>query len=277
MTLPPLARSFFREPLVRFLLIGLVLFGVVSAGRSLHRPVVRIDEAELHQIVAYWEAQAQRPPTREELNAMLRERIDEELLAREAVRLGMDRDDLIIRRRLAQKMAFASEDLAPVPEPTEADLRAWYAAHPQDYLKPAAATFRHVFFSDDSPGAEGAARAALRSGQPQGAGQPFALPLSYVGVDLRDIARDYGPEFSGEVEAAATGQWTGPVRSAYGWHLLRVESRKPGAQAPFEEVRTDVAEAWKADRRKAGNAEFIRDLRRRYRVEVAGMSDPPAT
>ena len=277
MTLPPLARSILREPLVRFLLIGVVLFGVVSAARSLQRPVVRIDEAELRQIVAYWEAQAQRPPTREELNAMLRERIDEELLALEAVRLGMDRDDLIIRRRLAQKMAFASEDLAPVPEPTEADLRAWYAAHPQDYLKPAAATFRHVFFSDDSPGAEAVARAALGSEDPQASGQPFALPLSYVGVDLRDIARDYGPDFPARVEAAATGRWTGPFRSAYGWHLLRVEARKAESQAPFEEVRAEVAEAWKADRRKAGNAEFIRDLRRRYRVEVAGMSDPPAT
>ena len=244
MTLPPLARAILGEPLVRFLLIGVVLFGVVSAARSLQRPVVRIDEAELRQIVAYWEAQAQRPPTRDELNAMLRERIDEELLAREAVRLGLDRDDLIIRRRLAQKMAFASEDLAPVPEPTEADLRAWYAAHPQDYLKPAAATFRHVFFSDDSPGAEAAARAALQSTDPRASGQPFALPLSYVGVELRDIARDYGPDYRAQVEAAATGQWTGPVRSAYGWHLLWVESRKPGAQAPFEEVRTDVAEAW---------------------------------
>ncbi|MFM8374662.1 MAG: peptidyl-prolyl cis-trans isomerase, partial [Phenylobacterium sp.] len=105
----------------------------------------------------------------------------------------------------------------------------------------------------------------------------FALPLSYVGVDLRDIARDYGPDFPARVEAAAPGRWTGPVRSASGWHLLRVESRKPGSQAPFEEVRTDVAEAWKADRRRAGNAGFIRDLRRRYRVEVAGMSEPPPT
>jgi len=277
MTLPPLARTLFREPLVRFLLIGFVLFGVVSAGRSLHRPVVRIDEAELHQIVAYWEAQAQRPPTREELNAMLRERIDEELLAREAVRLGMDRDDLIIRRRLAQKMAFASEDLAPVPEPTEADLRAWYAAHPQDYLKPAAATFRHVFFSDDSPGAEGAARAALRSGQPQGAGQPFALPLSYVGVDLRDIARDYGPEFS----SAGRGGGDGPVDRAcpVGLRLASPLGRvqEAGGAGALRGGPNGCR------RSREGGPPQGRERRVHPRpspplpLEVAGMSDPPAT
>ena len=92
MTLPPVARAILREPLTQFLLIGLVLFAVASVARDLRRPVVRIDEAELHQLVAYWEAQAQRPPTADELQAMLRERIDEELLAREAVRLGLDRE-----------------------------------------------------------------------------------------------------------------------------------------------------------------------------------------
>ena len=277
MTLPPIVRGVLREPLTQFLLIGLVLFGVVSVARDLQRPVVRIDEGELHQIVTYWEAQAQRPPTPEELRAMLRERIDEELLAREAVRLGLDRDDLIIRRRLAQKMAFASEDLEPVPEPKEADLRAWYAAHPSDYATPATASFRHVFFSADAKGAEARARAALLLPRPAETGQPFVLPLSYVGVALRDIERDYGPAFSRQVETAPEGQWIGPVKSAYGWHILRVERRTPAAAAAYESVRSDIAEAWKADRRNQANQAFIRKLRARYRVEVAGMADPPAT
>lgn len=277
MTLPPVVRGVLREPLTQFLLIGLVLFGVVSLARDLQRPVVRIDEGELHQIVTYWEAQAQRPPTPEELRAMLRERIDEELLAREAVRLGLDRDDLIIRRRLAQKMAFASEDLEPVPEPKEADLRAWYAAHPNDYATPATASFRHVFFSADAQGAEARARAAVRLPRPAETGQPFVLPLSYVGVQVRDIERDYGPAFSRQVETAPVGQWIGPVKSAYGWHILRVERRTPAAAAAFGSVRSEIAEAWKADRRNQANQAFIRKLRARYRVEVAGMADPPAT
>lgn len=277
MTLPPVVKGVLREPLTQFLLIGLVLFGVVSVARDLQRPVVRIDEGELHQIVTYWEAQAQRPPTPEELRAMLRERIDEELLAREAVRLGLDRDDLIIRRRLAQKMAFASEDLEPAPEPKEADLRAWYAAHPNDYATPATASFLHVFFSADAKGAEARARAALLLPRPADTGQPFVLPLSYVGVHVRDIERDYGPAFSRQVETAPVGQWIGPVKSAYGWHILRVERRTPAAAADFESVRSDIAEAWKADRRNQANQAFIRKLRARYRVEVAGMADPPAT
>lgn len=277
MTLPPIVRAILREPLVHFLLIGLVLFGLVAGARRLQRPVVRIDEAELRQIVTYWEAQAQRPPTREELNAMLRERIDEELLAREAVRLGLDRDDLIIRRRLAQKMAFASEDLTPVPEPTDAELAAWYEAHPQNYLDPADATFRHVFFSGDAPGAETAAKQALSLPNPLGAGQPFALPLSYAGVEMREIVRDYGPEFAGQVETAPLNRWVGPVRSAYGWHLLQVEARSAVSRSPFALVRAEVAEDWKADRRKVANEAFIRALRERYRVKVEGGENPPAT
>lgn len=277
MTLPPVARAILREPLTQFLLIGLALFAVVSVARDLRRPVVRIDEAELHQIVAYWEAQAQRPPTPDELRAMLRERIDEELLAREAVRLGLDREDLIIRRRLAQKMAFASEDLQPVPEPSEAELRAWYAAHPADFVAPATATFRHVFFGGDAADAEARARAALALPNPAGAGQAFVLPLAYAGAAVRDIERDYGPAFSRQVESAPEGQWIGPVKSAYGWHILRVERRAPAAASPLESVRSDVADAWKADRRAQANQAFIRKLRSRYRVEVAGMADPPAT
>lgn len=276
MTLPPVARAILREPLSQFLLVGVALFAVVSFARDLQRPVVSIDEAELHQIVAYWEAQAQRPPTPDELNAMLRERIDEELLAREAVRLGLDRDDLIIRRRLAQKMAFASEDLEPVPEPREADLRAWYAAHPDDYVAPATVTFRHVFFSGDGVDAEARARAALELARPAEAGQPFVLPLSFAGVALRDIERDFGPAFSRQVETAPLGRWSGPVKSAYGWHILHVERRTPAAPAPLETVRPDVADAWKADRRNQANQAFIRKLRARYRVEVAGMDLPPA-
>lgn len=276
MTLPPVVRAILREPLTQFLLIGLLLFAVVSVARDLRRPVVRIDEAELHQLVAYWEAQAQRPPTPAELNAMLRERIDEELLAREAVRLGLDREDLIIRRRLAQKMAFASEDLEPVPEPSEADLRAWYAAHPADYVAPATASFRHVFFSGDSADAEARARSALSLPRPAEAGQPFVLPLSYVGAAVRDIERDYGSAFSRQVETAPEGRWSGPVKSAYGWHILRVERRTPATAAEFASVRQDVADAWKADRRNQANQAFIRKLRARYRVEVAGMADPPA-
>jgi hypothetical protein len=277
MTLPPVARAILREPLTQFLLIGLVLFAVASVARDLRRPVVRIDEAELHQLVAYWEAQAQRPPTPDELRAMLSERIDEELLAREAVRLGLDREDLIIRRRLAQKMAFASEDLEPVPEPSEADLRAWYATHALDHVAPATATFRHVFFSGDIQGAEARARDALSLPRPAEAGQPFVLPLSYSGVAVRDIERDYGPAFSRQVQTAPQGRWIGPVKSAYGWHILHVERRVLAAAMPFESVRSDLADAWKADRRTQANQAFIRKLRARYRVEVAGMETPPAT
>ena len=117
-----------REPLLHFVLIGAALFAGISLAREMHRPQVRIEARELEQLAAYWAQQTQRPPTKAELAAIIRERIDEELLAREAVRLGLDTDDMIVRRRLAQKMSFASEDTGAIAEPDEATLRAFMPA-----------------------------------------------------------------------------------------------------------------------------------------------------
>jgi peptidyl-prolyl cis-trans isomerase C len=269
-----LAKRIGREPLVHFLIIGALLFAGLQIVRTVERPTVRISEQDLNQLVAYWQMQSGRPPTRPELQAILRDRIDEELLAREAQRLGLGKDDLIIRRRLAQKMAFASEDVGAIAEPGEPTLRAWYAAHPAQYAMPTHIALRQAFFSGDR-GAEAAreaasaALAAARRGEAP-IGDPFVLPLTYADASLDDLTRDYGPDYARAVQAAPLGAWTGPVASAYGMHVIRVESRQGAATAPFEQVRADVRDAWLAERRAANNATFLAALRKRYRVVVAG-------
>ena len=125
-----------REPLVHFLLIGLVIFLTATTLKGLQRPVLRVDEEELKQLTAYWELKMQRPPTQEELRSLVREHIDEEILAQEALRRWLDKDDIIIRRRLAQKMAFASEDVAPIAEPDDATLKALYEKSAARYATP---------------------------------------------------------------------------------------------------------------------------------------------
>jgi peptidyl-prolyl cis-trans isomerase C len=268
------AKRIAREPLVHFLIIGALLFAGLQIVRAAERPTVRISEQDLNQLVAYWQMQSGRPPTKPELQAILRDRIDEELLAREAQRLGLDKDDLIIRRRLAQKMAFASEDVGAVAEPSEPALRAWYAAHAEQFATPTHIALRQVFFSGDR-GAEAAraaataALAAARRGEAP-TGDPFVLPLTYADASLDDLTRDYGPDYARAVQAAPLGAWAGPVASAYGMHVIRVESRQGAAVAPFEQVRADVRDAWLAERRAANNATFLAALRKRYRVVVAG-------
>ncbi|MFC3070591.1 peptidyl-prolyl cis-trans isomerase [Phenylobacterium soli] len=262
-----------REPLVHFLLIGAVLFLLLTAVRAGGRPTVRISEQELNQLVGYWQMQSGRPPTKTELAAILQDRVDEELLAREAQRLGLDREDMIVRRRLAQKMAFASEDVGAIPEPAEAQLRDYYAQHRNQYATPAHIAMRQVVFSADrGPQAQAAAAEALaelrRGGSP--AGDPFLLPLSYADVSPADLTRDYGAEFARTIQAAPLGTWIGPITSPYGVHLVRVEGRQGADVAAFDAVRSDVRDAWIAERRAANNAAFLKSLRKRYRVVVAG-------
>lgn len=268
--------ALWREPLVRFLLIGAALFLAMSAIRTLQRPVVRIDAAELDQLAAYWEAQYQRPPTRPELAGIIQDRIDEEVLAREALRLGLDKDDMIIRRRLAQKMGFASED-ATAKEPAETQLRAYYARTADRYAAPARVTFQQVFFSGDRPngGAQKAAAQALERAEEGGredpTGDPFVFPLSYDDASLPDLVRDYGPAFVKLLGTAKVGAWEGPVVTPYGWHLVKVTARRQGEATRFDAVRDQVRDAYMAERREEGRASFLRSLRSKYRVVVAGV------
>jgi parvulin-like peptidyl-prolyl isomerase len=268
-------RDLLREPFVHFLVLGALLFGAIAFAGGLQRPVVRIEAAEIEQIAAYWELQSQRPPTRDELAALIQERVDEELLSREAIRLGLDQNDMIVRRRLAQKMAFASEDVAEIPEPDDTTLQAYHDRHKARYATPGRVAMRHLFFNQDRTGEtpDAAAREALSQlsagGSPMS--DPSLLPLTYADITDADLARDYGPEFAAAVRKAPVGAWTGPVVSAFGVHLVRVEARRPQEQPPWSEVRDVVLGAWMAERRQEANRAFRASLRKRYKVEIAGL------
>lgn len=268
-------RRLAREPLLHFLVVGAVLFCAIAFVRTLQKPTVRIDAQELEQLATYWEMQTQRPPTRAELAAIIHERVDEELLAREAIRLGLDKGDMIVRRRLAQKMAFASEDVAAIPEPDEATLQRFYDKTKDHYATPARLALRHVYFNADRTGASpqtaaAAALAELKAGRAV-EGDPSLLPQAYADVAVTDLDRDYGAQFVEAARKAPQGVWVGPVASPYGVHLIRVEKRLAPEVPPLSAVRGDVRAAWMTERRLANNRAFLDRLRRRYRVEVAGL------
>jgi len=267
-----------REPLAHFLLIGGLLFGGLTLVKSLQRPSVTLSAQDLNQLAQYWEIQMQRPPNRVELQGIIRDRIDEELMAREALRLGLDRGDMIIRRRLAQKMAFATDDVAQAAEPSDQSLRSYYAKTAERYAAPARVAFQQVFFSGDRPhgGAEKAAAQALERAeedQREPQGDPFLFPLAYDDVGLQDLLRDYGQAFVKTLQTAPLGTWTGPVLSPYGWHIVKVSARHAPAAISFDQVRDQVRDAYLAEQRSQANAAFLRDLRKRYRVIVAGVPD----
>lgn len=264
-----------REPLMRFLILGAALFAGISLVRAEQGPTISIDAAEIEQLVSYWRQQSHREPDREELKAIINERVDEEVLAEEAKRLGLDQDDLIIRRRLAQKMAFASEDTVEVPEPTDAELNAYYKANQDRFATPERLALRHVFFSNDRtdvspPVAASDGLRALQAGQ-RITGDPSMLPLSYADVTIEGLERDYGEAFAKAVTAAPLNRWAGPVESGFGLHLIRVENRLGRKVPPLAEVRDEVRIAWIEERRATALREQLAELRRGYRIEVAGL------
>jgi hypothetical protein len=197
----------------------------------------------------------------------------EDALYREALALGMDRTDTVVRRKLVQRARREVEGAARA-EPSEAELRAWLAAHPERALGPPRVRFRHVFYDPARRGAERAeadARAVVRDAQLRE--PPVAADACLVAAEQplqseASIARLLGPAFAAALFTAPAGEWTGPLRSSLGWHAVRVEERAAGEPAPFESVRTAVLAAVIEERSAAALAAFLAERRAEVRVIV---------
>jgi peptidyl-prolyl cis-trans isomerase C len=265
-----------KEPLVQFLTVGAVLFllSALLPGDSDATHRIEVDAARIDQLRQVFTVQWRRPPTAAELEGLIAQHIDEEVLYREAMALGLDRDDTIVRRRLAQKMQFLIEDIAVPPAPTEAALESYFEAHRAEFRTAPYLTFTHVYFSADRrPDAEAAARSALAllQGADRGGGQgdPFMLRLDYADVTRDDVARLFGAEFADTLFALEPDGWQGPIRSSYGWHPVRIVSKFTPPEPEFADVRDAVLAAWLDAARRRANSESLDALKRRYDIVVA--------
>ena len=274
-----------REPLVHFLLIGAALFGIYkftpAAGTSSAPPrEIRLTLDELAQLALLFQSQWRRPPTPQELERLVENKVQQEILYREALAMGLDRDDEIVKRRMAQKMQFLAEDVAAAREPTTAELRSWFEQNSGRFAQPPRLSFRHLYFSPDRRGArakEDAAQALAKlAGQPvdtkaaAGLADPFMFQDHY-----RDRAPDYlgkelGPQFALAVAKLPPGSWQGPIASGFGWHLVFVDTAIPGRVPPFEEIEPDVKTAWLAEQKTLAWQKAYKDMRTKYTVLLPG-------
>lgn len=274
-------RRWLREPLLQFLLIGLALFGIYHVRNRqsdqrdrLHR--IELTTDDLRQIGISWAAQGRAVPSAEEMRILTDARVREEILYREALALGLDKDDAIVRRRLAQKMEFLFEDLANLREPTAEELKAWFATNGDRFTLPGRITFRHLYFSPDRRGDhahQDAARALAQIGDlpvdspaVTGLGDPFMFQDYYGDRSADDVAKTFGPGFARAVFQLTTGHWAGPVDSGYGSHLVWVDSLTAARQPPFEEVEADVRTAWIEEQRAEIREKAFAAMRARYEV-----------
>ena len=260
-------KSALKDPLVLFLALGVLIFAAANLGAGDAQDArIEVGEPDLRRLNDQWQAQMGRPPTPQELEGLVEQFIREEVYFREAKRLSLDEGDIIIRRRLVQKLRFLTEDIATGQPAAEDELLAFHAANAGRYLQPERYSFRHRYFSTDRrEDARADARAALAA--PDNAGDPFMLQRSYAARSAREIGNLFGTGFAEALTALEPDDaWQGPVRSAYGWHLVLLEARLPERLPAYEEVAGQVAGDFNMERRERANEDYYRSLLQRYEV-----------
>ena len=272
-----------RSPLLVFLVLGVGLFAVerwLADGNSEER-VVTVTGEQVDALRARWDAQWGRPPTDRELQGLLDEAVREEILYREALRLGLDRGDPIVRRRLAEKMTFMLEDNAQLPAPGAREVEAYFAAHAERYREPRRTTFRHVYLNGDrraDPQRDAAdLLRVVRAGGADGwrrAGDPFPLLKEYTDRIDREIAELFGADFASALDGLPAGEWHGPLDSALGTHLVQVLNRRTPRRPALDDVREQVVPDLLAAQRRDQNRATLRALRERYDVRTPAAKRP---
>jgi hypothetical protein len=278
-------KKLLREPLLHFLLLGaglFLLYALVGERGGVDSTEIVITPGHVEHLVAGFTRVWQRPPTQEELAGLVREYVREEVYYREALAMGLDKDDTIIRRRLRQKLEFLSEDTAARAEPTDDDLRTYLKEHPEKFRVDQRLSFSHIYLNPDRRGknlgrdAEQLLAQLNRHGKrvdPTELGDPFLLDHNYRTVSASEAARDFGEKFAATLDELPVGQWQGPVESGYGVHLVLVRERTQGRLPALEEVRAAVGRDWINARRLEANEKLYQALLQRYTVTI---EQPPA-
>ena len=266
-------RGLRKHPVVHFALIGCVLFGLNALRQGNGPPddeaAIQIDRPRLEALAGIWKAQFGRRPTETELTTVARTWAVEEMRVREARRMGLDRDDSVIRRRLAQKYEFLVNNPANLATPPDDVLRKYLTDHADRYAGPSRYSFEQVFFSNDrgQKAAFTAAQGALAHPDPL---KGDAFPGAPVERDAteEEVRQDFGSNFASALPRLKPGVWEGPVESGFGFHLVKVTAKKALAPPKFGEVRGQVLADWLADASQEASIKAGADLEKRYRVSL---------
>ncbi len=281
--------KFLREPLFHFLLLGAALFvgyRLMNRAPEIGTQQIVVSPGQIEHMVNTFARTWQRPPDEVELKGLIDQFVREEIFAREAMKLGLDKDDVIIRRRLQQKMEFIADDFAAGVAPTEAELAAYFEKHPDAFRLDQKLTFRQVYLNADKRRDKLAADAAriLAELKAKGAqadaselGDPSLLPPSLANEPQRGIESTFGSEFAAQLAKLPAGEWSGPVKSGLGTHLVFIEQRTDGRVPALAEVRAQVLREWENQRRTETNRRFLDELLKQYAVNIEWPKDKAAT
>ena len=268
-----------REPLVHFLALALAIFvihGALNRSAAVAPDRIVVTHARIEQIATLFARTWQRPPSPSELKGLIDDYVKDEVYYREALKLGLEADDTVIRRRLRQKMEFLSDAASETLNPTEAELAEYLNAHAAKFAVDPAIAFRQVHFNPERRGAKAnedalAALEALRSDPslyPASVGDATLLPSELPLTSKASIGQTFGAQFAEEVAKAPPGNWIGPIKSSFGLHIVRVSEAKPGRIPALAEIRNTVERDWASDRRRALADRRFNELLSQYDVAV---------
>ncbi len=271
-----------REPLFHFLLLGaglFLLYGWLQGGLLGAPDEIVVSRAQVQGLQLQFERAWQRPPTEQELQGLIDNWVREEILYREGLAMGLDRDDPIVRRRIGQKVEFIVDGMTP-EAPTVEELQAWLDAHPDRYALAALHSFRQVYFDPSRHGERLEADVAealkrLRAGKSV-AGDSTLLPRTLDAAHRLDVERNFGGDFATAIESLPVGGWQGPLRSEFGLHLVEVTARVPGRKPTLEEARVAVERDLLHARTEEASDAYYQRLRANYDVQIEGSAEATA-
>jgi hypothetical protein len=270
-----------KEPLIHFLILGALLFALNnvvgdSSSTDADNSIV-ISDTEVEWMQSTWNKKWGRMPTDDELQGLIESYIREEVLYREGLAMGLDKDDTIIRRRLATKMEFLAKDIGQIVEPSEEEMQAYFEANIDRYMEPARISFSHIYFNmDNRDNAMADARVALAkllnssgpSSEDWQLGDPFMLHYDYVLKSQTEVMQLFGSDFAEAVFRMQAGSWQRPVQSGYGMHLVFVKDVVAPREPSLDEVRDRVNNDLVTQRRTDSFETFYKSLRDKYDIEI---------
>ena len=254
-----------------------MLFEFIGGEEEFTPDEIVVGAGQIERMSQAWRKTRMRPPTQQELEGLIRDYIQEEIYYREALALGLDQDNSVIRRHLRQKMEFLSEDIAAQQDPTEEDLTVFLSDNPDRFRRDAGLSFRQIYFNrdkrSDMTAADARSLLADLDGtesleRTDGMGDPLPLPHAFKLTFERDVASRFGKIFADQLLLLDTGRWLGPVESGFGLHLVYIDERIDSEVPELDAIRDEVIREWREDKRQEVNRAFYEGLRGRYTVQI---------
>ena len=266
MTLRARLAQLAREPLAHFLLAGAAIFALFGNQADPAERRIVIDGPRIERLAGQFAQSFRRLPTDAELDALIREDVKDEVYYREGLRLGLDRDDEVVRRRMRNKLESIETTADDIAAPDDRTLQRWLDAHPERFAAEARYSFEQRYLGASSDAAR-RSLATLRAGG-DFAGAPIPLPARYESASTQEIVDAFGPGFASALDRAQPGQWSGPVRSGLGFHLVRVTARSAASAPRLADIRQEVENDWRADQARRRTADAYAAMLARYDVVI---------